>query len=148
MGEVQRRLAYVTKAVADPLITQCATPANSTCKNDGDHHTLANTGIHDPGVPGETLCEPGQCVNYSGGQVINAAMLERLTGRLFDDLIQSYVFGPLGMTRLRFGRSVTGQDDGPWPHTDRVVAKPANSRFINLQFPDRAVRFMSVLCFP
>jgi CubicO group peptidase (beta-lactamase class C family) len=116
LSEVQRRLAYVRKAVTDKQITQCAMPADSKCKNDGDHHTLANTGIHDPGVAGEAVCAPGQCVNYSGGQVINAAMLERLTGRVFDDLMQSYIFGPLGMTRSRFGRTATGADDPCWQH--------------------------------
>jgi CubicO group peptidase (beta-lactamase class C family) len=116
LDEVQRRLAYVRKAVTDPQITQCAIPADSNCQNDGDHHTLANTGIHDPGVAGEAVCARGQCVNYSGGQVINAAMLERLSGRDFDDLMQSYVFGPLGMTRSRFGRTATGADDPCWQH--------------------------------
>jgi CubicO group peptidase (beta-lactamase class C family) len=129
LTEVQRRLAYVKAAVAGKPITQCAMPADSACTNDGDHHTLTNTGIHDPGVAGEALCEPGQCVNYSGGQVINAAMLERLTGRVYDDLMQSYLFGPLGMTRSRFGRSASGDDDGPWQHdwdatARRVVPRP------------------------
>ena len=71
LNAIQRRMDYVLKAIKDPLITKCKQPADSNCQN----------GIHDPGVAGEVLCKPGDCVNYSGGQVINAAMLERPHGR-------------------------------------------------------------------
>jgi CubicO group peptidase (beta-lactamase class C family) len=106
LNAFQRRMAYVLKAIQDPLITKCKQPADSQCKS----------GIHDPGVAGEAPCKPGDCVNYSGGQVINAAMIERLTGMTFEDLIQQYVFGPLNMTRSRFGRASFGDLDGPWQH--------------------------------
>lgn len=87
LNAVQRRLVYVQNAVKDPLITKCK-QADAKCTHDGDHATNTGGGIHDPGVAGETPCQPGECVNYSGGLVINAAMLERLTGQVFEDLMQ------------------------------------------------------------
>jgi CubicO group peptidase (beta-lactamase class C family) len=61
-------------------------------------------------------CPPGTCSIYSGGQVINAAMIERLMGQSFEDLMQNYLFGPLKMTRSRLGRASFGALDGPWQH--------------------------------
>jgi len=55
---------------------------------------------------------------YSGGQVINAAMLERLTKVPFEDLIVDRLFAPLGMVNTSFGRTAWNLDgvDGPWFH--------------------------------
>lgn len=109
LGAKQRRMFYVQNAVKDALITQCkqTAPTDPTCNAYGNH---------DQAVAGETICQPGQCLNYSGGQVINAAMLERLTGGVFEDLMQQHIFGPLNMTRSNFGRPSQGDDDGPWEH--------------------------------
>jgi CubicO group peptidase (beta-lactamase class C family) len=117
LNAVQRRMVYVQKALKDPSITKCNQPPDSKCKD----------GVHDPGVPGETPWLPGEKFNYSGGQVINAAMVERLTGRVFEDLMQQYIFGPLKMTRSRFGRASFGQNDGPWQHewkADKFTVEP------------------------
>lgn len=134
LNPIQRRLVYVQNAVKDPLISKCKQP-DSNCQKDSDHATLAGGGIHDPGVPGEDLCRPGECVNYSGGQVINAAILERLTGRVFEDLMQHYIFGPLGMTRSRFGRAAPGNDDGPWQHGWNATAFTMDP-YVDPQLPE------------
>ena len=108
-GRIAKRMIYVTNALKDPLVTRCTTPAP------GDP-TCNPWGQHDHPKAGEMVCEPGLCMNYSGGQIINAAMLEHLTGVSFEDLMQEHIFGPLGMVNSRFGRASSGDDDGPWQH--------------------------------
>jgi CubicO group peptidase (beta-lactamase class C family) len=108
VGAKERRLLYVQNAVKDALVSKCSSSTAPNCNQWGNH---------DVPVPGEMVCQPGLCMNYSGGQIINAAMLERLTGGVFEDLMQKYIFGPLNMTRSKFGRASTGDDDGPWQHS-------------------------------
>ncbi len=107
IGAKESRLLYVANAVKDALVSRCNQPADPACNPWGNH---------DSPVAGEMVCTPGKCMNYSGGQIINAAMLERLTGGVFEDLMQQYIFGPLNMTRSKFGRASEGDDDGPWQH--------------------------------
>jgi CubicO group peptidase (beta-lactamase class C family) len=56
--------------------------------------------------------------NYSNaGYIIVGAMLERLTGKSWEDLIQEKLFTPLSMTSAGFGPcSKPNQTDQPWGH--------------------------------
>jgi CubicO group peptidase (beta-lactamase class C family) len=137
-GRIALRRFYVQNAIKDALVTKCA-----ISKQDGDA-TCNQWGQHDMPRPGEMVCEPGLCMNYSGGQIINAAMLERLTGTVFEDLMQQYIFGPLNMTRSRFGRASEGADDGPWQHTwdaanFKVAPNPATQLLTNDASPRNPV---------
>ncbi len=65
---------------------------------------------------------PGTGYEYSNsGYVIAGAMLEQLTGKPWETLIQERIFDPLNMTTAGFGNAA--HDDGreitqPWPHQD------------------------------
>ncbi|MCC6773760.1 MAG: serine hydrolase [Gemmatimonadaceae bacterium] len=96
---MQRRQAYVDAAVRDPLI--CREP-------DGD--------IDPACAPGTTTCQPGDCVHYGGGGVICASMAEQRTGTLYEDLVRTHLYGPLGMAKAGFGVLSPGPLDGPWLH--------------------------------
>jgi CubicO group peptidase (beta-lactamase class C family) len=59
----------------------------------------------------------GQHYVYSGGSIIVAAMLERITGRRWEQLVRKYVFGPLNMRSAGFGSpSKAGRITGVWEH--------------------------------
>ena len=70
--------------------------------------------------------EPGRYYSYTNtGYNLQAMLVERVTGRTFDEFSQERIFGPLGMTKTRWrddfteivdGRSVGYRrgDDGEW----------------------------------
>lgn len=62
--------------------------------------------------------EPGTDFLYSNaGYIIVGAILERITGKAWEALIQEKLFRPLGMTSAGFGPpSKPGQTDQPWGH--------------------------------
>jgi len=66
---------------------------------------------------------------YSGGTIIVAAMLERLTKRTWESLLEEYVAKPVGATSLRFGSSPRPDSvDAPWEHAlDNGVITPRPS---------------------
>lgn len=76
--------------------------------------TYVKNALMDP--PEQGAWPPGTKEIYGGGQVINASMLEHITGTSFEDLMQQHVFGPLNMTNSSFGRTAWNGDDGPWFH--------------------------------
>lgn len=60
---------------------------------------------------------PGAGTEYSnGGYVAAAAMLERVAGRPYEQLLQQEVFAPLG-AQVAFG--APGSTGGPWGHSSR-----------------------------
>lgn len=63
---------------------------------------------------------PGTKTIYSGGGVIVASVLERMTGKSYEDLMREEVFRPLGMTAAGFGAQATpgrvNHIDGTWDH--------------------------------
>jgi len=61
---------------------------------------------------------PGTKHIYSNqGYTAVGAMLEKLTGRAWEDLIRERLFAPLGMTSAGFGAPATiGKTDQPWGH--------------------------------
>lgn len=59
----------------------------------------------------------GTYLYSNAGYIIAGAMLEAVTGQSWEELIQSNVFAPLGMSSTGFGAPGTaGQRDEPWGH--------------------------------
>jgi CubicO group peptidase (beta-lactamase class C family) len=71
---------------------------------------------------------PGTKFDYSNlGYTIAGAIVERVGGKSWEDLMQEIVFKPLGMTNCGFGGLGTpGRIDQPWPHQDNGKPMPAN----------------------
>jgi CubicO group peptidase (beta-lactamase class C family) len=67
----------------------------------------------------ELLSNPGVKFNYSNwGYVICAAMAEQVTGKSYEDLMQTLLFKPLDMHSTGYGAMGTpGKLDEPWGHT-------------------------------
>jgi CubicO group peptidase (beta-lactamase class C family) len=64
---------------------------------------------------------PGKTYLYSNvGFVAAGAMLEKITGEPWEELIKSRLFEPLGMKSASFGPpSVNGANDQPWGHIEK-----------------------------
>ncbi len=62
--------------------------------------------------------KPGTDYAYSNsGFIVVGAMLEQLTGKLWEDLMKERIFEPLKMTSAGFGSAATiGKEDQPWGH--------------------------------
>jgi CubicO group peptidase (beta-lactamase class C family) len=62
--------------------------------------------------------EPGKAYSYSNaGYIIAGAMLERVTGSSWEELMQKKLFGPIGMASAGFGApSKPIEADQPWGH--------------------------------
>jgi CubicO group peptidase (beta-lactamase class C family) len=79
--------------------------------------------------------EPGPLNVYNGGPILPAAMMERLTGKSYEQLMQEYLFGPLEMNGAKVGRQSTAAavPDGVWSHSydfTKLAFSP-NSFFVN-----------------
>lgn len=74
------------------------------------------------------LHAPGSRSAYSNlGYIVAGAVVERLTGRSWEDVIRAEVFGPLHMTTAGFGGTGTrGRIDQPWPHRADGRPMPRN----------------------
>ncbi len=68
--------------------------------------------------------EPGTKYIYSNqGYAIAGVMLEKATGKSWEDLLRSKLFEPLGMTTAGFGAPASlGKVDQPWGHTKAPLA--------------------------
>ncbi|MCY4127781.1 MAG: serine hydrolase [Gammaproteobacteria bacterium] len=66
----------------------------------------------------EPESEPGT-VSYShAGYLVAASMVEKLTGRTYETLMQEQLFDPLGMSSAGFGPPATfDSENEPWGHT-------------------------------
>ncbi len=61
--------------------------------------------------------EPGTYGYSNAGYIIAGAMLERVTGQVWEELMRQRLFQPLGMTSAGFGPpSKPNQTDQPWGH--------------------------------
>jgi CubicO group peptidase (beta-lactamase class C family) len=59
--------------------------------------------------------------------ILAGAMLERCTGKSWEDLMKTEIFQPLGMTTAGFGAPGSGNDiNEPWGHTDTSGTRVAN----------------------
>jgi len=72
--------------------------------------------------------KPGTKYEYSNlGYSIAGAIIERNTGKSWEQAMQDEVFRPLGMTSVGFGGTGTpGQVDQPWGHTQDGQPVPTN----------------------
>jgi CubicO group peptidase (beta-lactamase class C family) len=70
---------------------------------------------------------PGTFHYANTGYVVVAAILEKIAGKPWEELIRERIFNPLGMTSAGFGGTGTvGQIDQPWPHLDKGIPAPSN----------------------
>lgn len=62
---------------------------------------------------------PGtKCIYSNAGYAIAAAMVERIAGKAWEELLRERLFHPLGMASAGFGAPATdGRVDQPWGHT-------------------------------
>ncbi|MCL4180625.1 MAG: beta-lactamase family protein [Verrucomicrobia bacterium] len=104
---------------------------------DLDWHSLAATGNDVRGqrvqVVKTAMGSPprntsGPAYHYSNvGYVVAGAMIERVTGRAWEQVIQEQLFAPLGMNATGFGGTGTpGQLDQPWGHIRAGQPVPNN----------------------
>ena len=72
--------------------------------------------------------------HYSNnGYVVIAAILEKIAGKSWEDLMRERIFQPLGMTQAGFGGTGTvGQVDQPWPHFESGQPAPINGSTMDL----------------
>jgi hypothetical protein len=82
--------------------------------------------------------KPGTKFIYSNqGYTIAGVMLEKATGKTWEDLLRSMLFEPLGMTTAGFGAPASvGKVDQPWGHTKKCFQaanqfRPAQVRTIH-----------------
>ncbi len=72
---------------------------------------------------------------YSGGTIVVAAMLERLTKRTWESLLEEHVARPVGVTTLRFGASPSPDTvDAPWEHAldnGAITPRPSPEHYEN-----------------
>ncbi|MCU0697472.1 MAG: serine hydrolase [Myxococcaceae bacterium] len=87
------------------------------------YHYVKSAVVDEPEAP------RGTRFIYGGGSIIVAAMLEKLTGKSWEDLVRSELGAPLALTSLRFGASrAPEKTDAPWEHAlrgDVVTAIPS-----------------------
>jgi CubicO group peptidase (beta-lactamase class C family) len=72
----------------------------------------------------EPEAKPGTKTIYSNqGYAIAGVMLEKATGKTWEELMRSMLFEPLGMASAGFGAPASvGQIDQPWGHTKAVTS--------------------------
>ena len=76
---------------------------------------------------------PGTKFIYSNqGYAIAGAMMERVTGKAWEELMRTMLFEPLGMKSAGFGAPATpGQIDQPWGHDAQLKPEPAGKQADN-----------------
>ena len=77
----------------------------------------------------------GAAPHYANlGYVIAGAIIERVTGQAWEDVIRAQLFDPLHMTRAGFGGlGAPGELDQPWPHL--AADKPAQANGADVDNP-------------
>lgn len=71
---------------------------------------------------------PGTSYLYSNtGYVLAGLVIEKITGKAWEEVIKKRLFIPLGMTSAGFGGTGTpGKEDQPWPHLENGTPLPTN----------------------
>jgi CubicO group peptidase (beta-lactamase class C family) len=70
---------------------------------------------------------PGAYHYANTDYVVVAAILEKISGKSWEELIRERIFEPLGMNSAGFGGTGTpGQVDQPWPHLENGAPAPIN----------------------
>ena len=80
-------------ALHSPQLERCRAETGGRCATRETMRYLAKEPL---------LFEPGNRWNYSLCHDVLAALVEVLSGELFEDYVQAHIFGPLGMTRTTF----------------------------------------------
>jgi CubicO group peptidase (beta-lactamase class C family) len=72
----------------------------------------------------QPAAKPGTKFIYSNqGYAIAGVMLEKATGKTWEDLLHSMLFAPLGMTTAGFGAPASvGKVDQPWGHVKKLFS--------------------------
>jgi CubicO group peptidase (beta-lactamase class C family) len=108
------------KVTLEMLLThRSGAPANSTNYGSAQQTiTEQRLAYVDSIINHAPASEPGTRFLYSNaGYVIAGALLERVTGQTWEELIRQRIFSPLGMTSAGFGPpSNPNQTDQPWGH--------------------------------
>jgi CubicO group peptidase (beta-lactamase class C family) len=82
---------------------------------------IAHLALTSPAYP------PGTFHYSNFDYVVIAAILEKIGGKPWEDLMRERIFQPLGMTQAGFGGTGTaGQIDQPWPHFESGQPTPIN----------------------
>lgn len=71
---------------------------------------------------------PGKAYLYSNtGYMLAGLVIEKVTGKAWEDAIKERLFTPLGMLKVGFGGIGTpGKDDQPWPHLENGTPLSVN----------------------
>jgi CubicO group peptidase (beta-lactamase class C family) len=74
------------------------------------------------------ITAPGSTYLYSNtGYVLAGLVVENLTGKSWEDVMQQRLFTPLGMRSAGFGGiGKPGKEDQPWPHLENGTPLPQN----------------------
>jgi CubicO group peptidase (beta-lactamase class C family) len=76
--------------------------------------------------------QPGTYHYANTDYVVVGAILEKIGGKPWEDLIRERVFRPLGMTSVGFGGlGTTGQIDQPWPHFESGLPVSENGPLVD-----------------
>jgi D-alanyl-D-alanine carboxypeptidase len=79
---------------------------------------------------------PSQTAHYSNfGYCVAAAMLERVTGSSWEDLMRAEVFSPFGMINAGFGAPGADGSAQPWGHAGFFRAAPKDPALKSSDFP-------------
>jgi CubicO group peptidase (beta-lactamase class C family) len=77
--------------------------------------------------------QPGTFHYSNFDYVVIAAILEKIAGKSWEDLMRERIFQPLGMTNAGFGGTGRiGQVDQPWPHFESGQPTPINGPTVDL----------------
>lgn len=77
---------------------------------------------------------PGEYHYANTNYVVIGAVLEKIGGQPWEDLIRERLFQPLGMKSVGFGGTGTvGQIDQPWPHLKTGTPTPSNGPMVDNQ---------------
>ncbi|HYG65844.1 MAG TPA: serine hydrolase, partial [Thermoanaerobaculia bacterium] len=95
--------------------------------------------------------EPGERYSYSNsGYVLLGAVIEKISGRTYEEFIEEEIFKPLGMTASRYGRAaevIPGRVDGyePDPKSGPHEKRWRNSPYLSMNIPYAAGALLSTL---
>src|ERR1700678_3393015 len=108
-------------------------------KENLDWHALAQSGsLTDQRLTATEIAltspayQPGTYHYANTDYVVIGAILEKIGGKPWEDLIRERVFRPLGMTSVGFGGlGTTGQIDQPWPHFESGLPVSENGPLVD-----------------
>lgn len=86
--------------------------------------------------------EQGEFKYSNMGYVVAASLMEELTGKTWEELVDEYVFNPMEIKSFGFGRPALNDEKQPWGHwqqwqgqTDQVSVKPNEFALESIERP-------------